>query len=154
VAYPTETFYALGANPFDLVACRQVSLLKKRDPAKAFPLILAEPKQLDLLCDIVPRNLSRLAERFWPGPLTVVVAAREKLPGTLLGQRTVAVRVSAMIIARSLAREAGFPLVATSANQGGRSPAQTAQEVQIAFGAGVDLILDGGTTPGGGPRRS
>jgi L-threonylcarbamoyladenylate synthase len=151
VAYPTETFYGLGANAFDSEACRRILELKGREVEKALPIIVADIEQLDLVADELPRAVAPLADRFWPGPLTLVIPVRSGLPGALADRSTVAVRVSGLVLARELARRGGFPLTSTSANRSGGASARTADEVEAMLGEGLDLILDGGPTPGGNP---
>jgi L-threonylcarbamoyladenylate synthase len=148
VAYPTETFYALGARAADPAACERIFLLKGREEGKPLPLIAADLEQVLLVAAELPDCLSRLAARFWPGPLTLVL--RAGLPGWT----SLAVRVSSCPAARELARAAGGPITATSANRSGQPPARTADQVEAAFAAcapPLDLILDGGATPGGLP---
>ncbi len=151
LAYPTETFYGLGANAFDPVACGRILELKGREVGKALPIIVADIGQLDLIADELPRAVAPLAERFWPGPLTLVLPVRSGLPGALAGLTTVAVRVSGLVLAREMARLGGFPLTSTSANRSGGFPARTADEVEAVLGEGLDLTLDGGPTLGGNP---
>lgn len=151
LAYPTETFYGLGAGAFNSGAHRRILELKKRELGKSLPLIAADRSQVEMLTESVPDSLERLAAAFWPGPLTLVVPARPGLGGPLADAMTVAVRVSSSAIARELARAAGFPLTATSANRARQVPPKTARDVEIALGEGVDLLLDGGPTPGGKP---
>jgi L-threonylcarbamoyladenylate synthase len=94
----------------------------------------------------------RLAEAFWPGPLTLVLPARPGLPPPLLGGRgSVGVRVTSSPIAAALARAAGGPIVATSANASGAAPATSAAELDPALRRRLDLVLDGGPSPGGLP---
>jgi L-threonylcarbamoyladenylate synthase len=151
VAYPTETFYGLGANAFDGRASERIIELKGRDSRKALPLIVADLDQIGLLTDELTSSVRALAERFWPGPLTLVIRIRSGLGGALKNQITAAVRVSGLPLARELARAVGRPLIATSANPSRQAPARSPEEVEAAFGEGVDLILDGGPTPGGKP---
>ena len=84
-AFPTETFYGLGANAFDGSASKRIEKIKGREAGKALPLIVADMTQLELLCDAPPPALAALAHRFWPGPLTLVVPARAGLRGALAG---------------------------------------------------------------------
>jgi L-threonylcarbamoyladenylate synthase len=151
VAYPTETFYGLGANAFDSEAYGRILELKGRDAEKALPVIVADVEQLDLVADELPRAVAPLADRFWPGPLTLVIPVRSGLPGALADLSTVAARVSGLALARELARRGAFPLTSTSANRSGGASARTAGEVEAMLGEGLELILDGGPTPGGNP---
>lgn len=151
VAYPTETYYGLGANAFDAIACGRIIELKGRGWEKRLPLIVADLEQIRVLCDELSPCLRRLAEVFWPGPLTLVIPIRSGLGGDLANQSTAAVRVSGLPLARELALAVGMPLTATSANPSDRAPAQSAGDVDCGVGGGVDLLLDGGPTAGGRP---
>lgn len=151
IAYPTETLYGLGANPFDPAAYERILELKGREAGKALSVVVADLTQLDLLAGEIPAVVGPLAERFWPGPLTLVVPVRRDLPGALAEWSTVAVRVSGLALAREIPRVAGFPLTATSANRSGDRSARTADEVEAIFGEDLDLILDGGPTLGDKP---
>ncbi len=152
VAYPTETFYAIGAK-FDVPdALRRVCELKERPRDKALPLIIGDASLLPSLCPRVSDAADRLAETFWPGPVTLVVPAREGLSDYLTaGTGTVAVRVPGDSLALRLARAARFPITSTSANISGRPPADDAETVTRYFDRRLDLVIDGGRTPGGLP---
>jgi L-threonylcarbamoyladenylate synthase len=151
VAYPTETYYGLGANVFDRGACRRISELKGRERGKRLPLIVSDLEQIRLISDELSPHLVGLADVFWPGPLTLVIPVRHGLGGELADQSTAAVRVSGLPLARELARVAGTPLTATSANTSDREPAQSPTDLGDAVSSGVDMLLDGGPTAGGSP---
>lgn len=147
VLYPTETFYAIGADPRSPEGCAAVFRLKGRDASLRLPWIAADREQAAAACRI-PEASAALADRHWPGPLTLV------LP--LLGRDgTVAVRVSSHPVARALAAALGHPVISTSANRSGAPPARTAAAAVASLGeTGAEpppRILDGGTTPGGAP---
>lgn len=152
VVYPTETFYALGADPFSEAALSRLFELKGREPGKTVALIAADmASALSLACEI-PAGARRLADAFWPGPLTLVVRARAGLPADLIGpDGGIGVRVSPHPIACALAAGLGHPVTATSANVSGRPAAVTLAEVRAAFGEKVKVYLDGGTLAGGAP---
>ena len=152
VVYPTETFYALGADPFSQAALARLFELKGREAGKAVALIAADmASAFSLACDI-PAAASRLAEAFWPGPLTVVVRARAGFPASLIGpDGGIGVRVSPHPTARALAEGLGHPVTATSANLSGRPAAVTIGEARAAFGEKVKVYLDGGKLAGGAP---
>ncbi len=150
-AFPTETFYGLGANAFDVAAWERIIEMKGREAGKALPLIVADFGQLECLCDEPPATLAPLAAKFWPGPLTLVIPTRAGLQGALAGLATVAVRVSGLALARELTRAAGFPLTATSANLSRSPPARTADQVEATLGFGIDLLIDGGQARGESP---
>lgn len=147
VAFPTETFYALGADPRSPGAVAEVFRLKGRPGDRRLPWIAASRAQVEAVC-VFPESAAALADRCWPGPVTLVLPLR--------GDRTdtVAVRVSSHPLARALAAALGHPVVSTSANPTGAPPLTTAAEVREAFaGRGAEplRILDGGPTPGGEP---
>ena len=150
VAYPTETFYALGADPFSPDAIDRIFEAKGRPERMALPLIAVDESSVKRCVSEFPDSAARLAAAFWPGALTLVFTAADAFPSRVLGGgRTVAVRLSPNPIASGLARAAGVPLVATSANLSGHPAPSSAAEVERAIGGSVDLILDGGVTRGG-----
>jgi len=149
VAFPTETFYGLGADALNEQALKRVFALKRRDYAKPLLIIIAEKDQLHSLVSDIPAVAEKLMDSFWPGPLTIIFKAKKGLPSLLTGGTdTVGIRISSHPVARSLASTFGLPLTATSANlSGGRNPI-TAQDICNQLGEGVDLILDAGETKG------
>jgi len=152
IAYPTETFYGLGVK-FDLVlSLQKLYVIKKRSIEKALPLIIGNKELLGILASSVNNKALSLMDRFWPGPLTVILAAQKNLPEYLTaGTHTVAARIPGRSFALTLARAAGFPITATSANISGMPAAQEAESVVQYFGNSIDLVIDGGKTPGGKP---
>ncbi|NOZ24580.1 MAG: threonylcarbamoyl-AMP synthase [Nitrospirae bacterium] len=152
VAFPTETFYALGAKYDREDALMRLYELKRRPFEKAIPVMIGSSEQLPLIARDVPEEAVRLMEKYWPGPLTMVLKAEEGVSTYLTaGTAKVAVRVPGESFALALVRRAGFPVTATSANPSGVSPAEDAQAVLKYFGETLDLIIDGGQTPGGLP---
>jgi L-threonylcarbamoyladenylate synthase len=151
IIYPTDTLYALGGRALDPVAARAVREAKGREDGKPLPLIAASLEQVKTLCSAWTPAAQALAERFWPGPLTLVLAAQPAVPEEVTaGKGTIAVRVPALELARALCRAAG-PLVSTSANRAGAAPPITCAEAVEAVGAAAALALDGGP---GRPRAS
>ena len=151
-AYPTETFYALGAAAFSRKAVDRVFMLKKRDPSKPLSLIVSDMDMVKAVSAASPPGFLALAEEFWPGPLTLVLPAASGLPESLLGPgRTIALRVPPLAWLRALVRELGEPLTATSANLAGEKELADPSEVKALFGGRVEIIVDGGPTPGGLP---
>jgi L-threonylcarbamoyladenylate synthase len=150
VAFPTDTVYGVGAVVWDRAAVARLYTAKLRAPDKAIPVLLADPADLDLVARDVTPFARRVAERFWPGPLTIVLPKAPAVPGEVTaGGDSVAVRVPDHPLARALIREAGAPLATTSANlSGGRSPV-TAEEVAAQLVGRIAMILDGGRCPGG-----
>ena len=153
VAYPTETFYALGAHPDSMPALQEVLRLKGRDAAtKPLLLLIDRLERVDDWVIDVPARLAELAERFWPGPLTLILRAAADVPTPITGGGdTVAVRLTSHPVARALIGRCGGALTGTSANPASGPPAVDAAGVRRGFGETALHILDAGTTPGGEP---
>lgn len=149
VAFPTETFYGLGADALNEKALKGVFALKRRDYAKPLLVIIAQRNQLNSLVSQVPPLAERLMDSFWPGPLTIIFKARPGLSPLLTGGTdTVGIRISSHPVARHLSLAFGLPLTATSANlTGGKNPV-TAEDVCYQLAKGLDMILDAGPTAG------
>ncbi len=146
--YPTDTLYAIGCRAADGAAAAQVRRAKGRDDAKPFPLIAGTLDQARSLAATWPEDAERLAARFWPGPLTLVLPLGAPLPAAVTaGESSVAVRVPAAAFARALCDGAG-PLVATSANQSGDPGPRLFAQARDAVGAAAYLLVDAGTLPG------
>lgn len=151
VAYPTETFYGLGALARDEAAVDRLVSAKGRPDGKPLPLVAADLAAVGAVA-VVSDDAARLARRFWPGPLTLVLPARPGLPAAITaGTGSVGVRVPGSEIARALARAAGGALVSTSANPSGGPPPVRPEDLEPALRARVDVVLDGGPAPGGLP---
>jgi L-threonylcarbamoyladenylate synthase len=145
VVYPTETFYGLAADPFSVSAMDRLFALKGRDAAKTVALIAHDRASAFALASVVPAIARSIARRFWPGPLTLVLPARDGLHDSLIGpDGGVGVRVSPHPIASALAAGLGHPITATSANLAGHPPATTVAAARAAFGDLVSAYLDGG----------
>jgi L-threonylcarbamoyladenylate synthase len=145
IAFRTDTFYGLGADPFNAVAVARVRALKGRDDDKPILLLISDISEVERLLIERTREFEQLAARFWPGPLTIVGKANTDLPeGITAGTGTVGVRLPADQSVRDLVRECGGALTATSANPAGLDPARSAEEVRSYFPEGLDLIIDGG----------
>lgn len=152
VVCPTETFYALAADSRSAAALEKVFALKGRAAAKTIALIAADAAMAFAVAREVPEIARRLARKFWPGPLTVVIPARADLSPALIGpDGEVGVRVTPNPLAQALARALGAPITATSANLSGAPPADTLGPVRQAFGDKIKVMLDGGRLPGGAP---
>jgi len=151
VAYPTETFYALGAMASSEEALSKLFSLKERGAEKAASLIIGTPSDADRLAAEVTPLAKKLMAAYWPGPLTLVLRAAEGLSSYITKEDTVALRVPGDSFALRLARAAGFPITATSANPAGEPPSVTADEVERYFKDSVNLLIDGGPAPGGEP---
>jgi L-threonylcarbamoyladenylate synthase len=152
VVYPTETFYAIGADPFSPAALRRLFALKGREATRLVALIAGDRDSALSLAREVPPAARRLAEMFWPGALTLILPARDGLPPEIAGaDHRVGVRVSPHPIARALTRALGRPITATSANRTGEPPARTLGEARAALGDKVKVYLEGGTLTAAAP---
>ena len=149
VAIPTDTFYGLAADPFNLAAVSEVYRIKGRTTDRPLPLLV---NSIDRAADLVhdpPEVFFRLAEKFWPGPLTIVVAATRRVPLKVTGNTgRVGVRWPKAPLAIALIAACDRPLTGTSANFTKHPPCSTANEVARQIGDAVQLIIDGGPTPG------
>ncbi len=150
VAFPTDTVYGLGCLAFDQAAIESIYVAKDRPLEKAIPILIADVDDLDRVVRDLPERARRLAFRFWPGPLTLVLPKRVDLPAAISATDTVGVRVPDNDIARTLLRAAG-PMAVTSANFSGRENPRTVSEVIRQLDGRIPLVLDGGETRGGVP---
>jgi L-threonylcarbamoyladenylate synthase len=152
IAYPTDTFYGLGADPRDPEAVRKIFAIKGREAGQPILLLLHDRSEVAAWASAVTPSAERLMERFWPGPLTLVFpAAPRVLPELTGGSGTIGLRVPGNELTRELLRNLGTALTGTSANRsGGRDP-RTAEEVMREVGDRIDLVLDGGATTGDRP---
>jgi len=148
VAFPTDTVYGVGALAFDGKAVESIYFAKDRPVEKAIPILIGDLKDLDQVGTNISEAAHKLALRFWPGPLTILVPKRADLPLAVSATGTVGVRVPHHEVARALLRAAG-PLAVTSANISGAQSPVTSREVYEQLGGRIALILDGGKTPGG-----
>ncbi len=149
VAFPTETFYGLAADALNAAAVDRLVQAKGREASKAIACIIGEPSQRAQLCSEWPEAAQRLAARFWPGPLTLVVPALAGIPEPLRPTGLVGLRLSSHPVARALAVGLGHPITATSANLAGGSEVTRAADLAGALVAQLDLVVDGGETAGG-----
>ena len=146
VIYPTDTVYGLGCDPANVDATRRICEIKGRAD-KPLPLACSDVETARRIVEFNP-IAERLAEHFWPGPLTMVLPARVDYPIWVThGARTLGVRVPDHQVARRLAKLSGGVIVSTSANKSGEPPPKTAQEAAEQIGGEVDLILDAGPAP-------
>ena len=152
IAYPTDTLYGLGGNPFSLKALARILDVKGRSAHKGLPLLLAEAEDVLLVARPDSPFFDALADAFWPGPLTLVLPPVPGLPETVLGPTgAVGVRVPDHPVPRDLARALGKPIVGTSANPSGGPDPITAQDVERSLGRKIDCIVDGGPAHRGQP---
>ncbi len=152
VVFPTDTLYGLAADPRNAGAIARVYRAKGRMPERALPLVAGDLVQVEALSTSLSATTRRLADRFWPGPLTLVVdVVPSVVPDVHGGTGTVAVRVPDQAVARALALGLGFPIVATSANRTGSPATPVADVAASALEREADLLLDSGPTTGGLP---
>ena len=150
VAFPTDTVYGVGGTAFEPLVIQGLYGVKGREAGKAIPILLGDAADLVKVAAEMTALAERLARRFWPGPLTLVVPRHPALPANISPRPTIGVRMPAHPLALELLRQAG-PLATTSANLSGARDTRTAQEVYAQLQGRIPLILDGGRTPGGEP---
>ncbi len=149
VAFPTDTVYGVGAHPFMPRAVERLYRAKRRPTDRPIPVLVASRDDVSRVAQEMPEWACRLADAFWPGPLTIVVPRRADLPPEVSSGPGVGVRMPDHEGALALLRAAGGALAATSANLSGRPAPINAEEVARQIGDSVELILDGGICPGG-----
>ena len=145
VAIPTETVYGLGANGLDPQAVAKIFLAKGRPQDNPLILHVSETGEIEQFCHSIPAAAYKLAERFWPGPLTMVLPARSTVPKcTTAGLPTVAVRCPDNAVTREIIRFSGCPIAAPSANISGKPSTTTAEHVMHDHNGKIDAVVDGG----------
>jgi L-threonylcarbamoyladenylate synthase len=150
IAYPTETFYGLGANAGDAAAVERIFAIKGRSFSNPVSLIIGNDENLAELVQEVPPTAKILMQAFWPGALTLVFRASARInPRLTAGTGKIGIRVSSHPIAAALAKTLAFPITATSANLSGAPECSTAAEVMDRLGEKIAVLIDGGRTPGG-----
>lgn len=147
VVLPTDTVYGIGAAAFNAAAVTRLYQVKQRPHQKGIPILLADFDDLEKVARHVPEIARRYIERFWPGPLTLIVPKRFDLPAAISPNEGIAVRIPDNDVARALIRTAGGAIAVTSANRSGRPPAQTAGQALVELGGWVAAILDDGPSP-------
>ena len=152
IAFPTDTFYALGVDPFNREAVNRVFELKGREKSKPLILLISSKVQLETMVKEITPAHSALMQKFWPGPLTLLFEPGSVIPENVsAGSNRIGIRQPGNTLTRDLISAVGQPITAPSANRSGESPPITAKQVQQSFGDQVDLIIDGGTCQGGKP---
>jgi L-threonylcarbamoyladenylate synthase len=150
VAFPTETVYGLGANALDAAAVRGIFAAKGRPATNPLIVHVADPSQVVNVASEWPETARRLAARFWPGPITIVVPKKAGVPDEVTaGGPTVAVRCPNHPVARALIAAAGVPVAAPSANRSTELSPTRAEHVLKGLAGRIEMILDGGPCPGG-----
>lgn len=153
LVYPTETFYGLGGSASLESVAGRIFKLKGREAGKVLPFVASDLEMVLSFSEKLPDVFFRLAEHFWPGPLTLILGVRENaLPESLLGPgQTIAVRVPPLQWLRDLIKKSGSLLISTSANLSGQPPVDSFSEVYEIFRDRVDIFINGGRTPGEKP---
>jgi tRNA threonylcarbamoyl adenosine modification protein (Sua5/YciO/YrdC/YwlC family) len=145
---PTDTFYGLAADPFNLRAVDRVYDIKSRSRHKPLSLLIESVDQAEELAQPLPEEFYALTRRYWPGPLTIIVKASSKLPLKVTANTgNVALRVPNAKIPLEVVKAAAIPITATSANLSGESECTTAQAVREQLQDRISIIVDGGTSP-------
>ncbi|MDA8098792.1 MAG: L-threonylcarbamoyladenylate synthase [Nitrospiraceae bacterium] len=145
VAYPTDTFYGLGADPRNRSAVERLFRIKGRKGDQPILLLLSDEGVLAEWAAVIPPIAERLCRRYWPGRLTLVFPAREEvLPQLTAGTGTIGLRLPDDDLLRRLLRDAGTALTGTSANRTGGPNPTSARDVEASLGGQIDLIVDGG----------
>jgi L-threonylcarbamoyladenylate synthase len=150
IAFPTDTVYGLGAEVLNAEAVSRLYRVKGRTQEKAIPVLAANKEDVLKVAQSLPEMARRLADRFWPGPLTLVVLRLAELPQELSVYETVGVRIPDHEMTLELLEATG-PLAVTSANLAGDPSSLSAADVLAALDGEIDLLLDGGLAPGGMP---
>jgi L-threonylcarbamoyladenylate synthase len=146
IVYPTDTVYGLGCNPFNEEAVKRIFRIKG-ERTKPLPILASDVKGIEKIAHITDKAL-KFAEKFWPGPLTMVLLKKPSLPSIVTRDlNSVAVRVPNHKVALELIRTSGRLLVGTSANKTGKKPPRIVKEAAKQIGEEVDLIIDDGPTP-------
>ena len=152
VAIPTDTLYGLAADPFSADAVARIFAVKGRGADRALPLIAADISQATAHLGPLSDAAAHLAERYWPGPLTLLMPAPRALASEVHGGTgKVGVRVPHDAVAQAICRAVGSPITATSANISGERATADPAEVERVLGGRIDLLIDVGPTPGGAP---
>jgi tRNA threonylcarbamoyl adenosine modification protein (Sua5/YciO/YrdC/YwlC family) len=145
---PTDTFYGLAADPFNLRAVDRVYDIKSRSRHKPLSLLIEGIDQAEELARPLPEEFYRLARKFWPGPLTMIVKASSRLPLKVTANTgNVALRVPQAKIPLAVVQAAGIPITATSANLSGEAECTSAEAVRDQLLNRIAIIVDGGTSP-------
>jgi tRNA threonylcarbamoyl adenosine modification protein (Sua5/YciO/YrdC/YwlC family) len=148
VGMPTDTFYGLAVDPYNLHAVERVYEIKERGRHKPLSLLVESVEQADELANELPDEFYLLADKFWPGPLTIIVRAAPRLPLKVTANSgNIAVRMPDSPVALAVVRALKCPITATSANLAGAVECTTAEAVVEQMGERVQLLVDGGTTP-------
>ena len=150
IAFPTDTFYGLGADPFNKTAVDKIYEIKSRDSKKPLLLLIDSPTKLENFVEKPSKESIKLIETFWPGPLTILFNPKPNIPENITTS-LIGIRQPGNPITRKLLSGLDHPLTAPSANSSGENPATTPEQAELYFGNKLDLILDAGICKGGEP---
>ena len=150
IAFPTDTFFGLGANPYNTKAVDKIYSIKGRDPEKPLLLLIDSILKLDDLAEEISEASAKLIESFWPGPLTMLFKPKHTIPKNIT-TGLIGIRQPGNLITRKILAGLNYPLTAPSANISGEDPTTTAEQVKDRLGNKVNLILDAGVCRGGEP---
>ncbi|MDE0554948.1 MAG: L-threonylcarbamoyladenylate synthase [Candidatus Poribacteria bacterium] len=148
IAIPTDTVYGLAADPFNPDAVQRLYTVKGRPDGKPIPLVLSSVADVHRVSQNLPEFYFHLTDRFWPGGLTIVIEAKDLLPVLTAGGDTVGVRIPDNPLLLQILRTFGGPAAITSANLSGEPPATSPEEIGEDLASRIDMIVDGGKTPG------
>lgn len=148
IAVPTDTVYGLAADPFNPHAVQRLYTVKGRPDGKPIPLVLSSVADVHRVSQNLPEFYFHLTDRFWPGGLTIVIEAKDLLPVLTAGGNTVGVRIPDNPLLLQILRTFGGPAAITSANLSGEPPATSPEEIGEDLASRIDMIVDGGKTPG------
>ena len=148
IAIPTDTVYGLAADPFNPNAVQRLYTVKGRPDGKPIPLVLSSVADVHRVSQNLPEFFFHLTDRYWPGGLTIVIEARNLLPVLTAGGNTVGVRIPDNPLLLQILRDFGGPAAITSANLSGEPPATSPEEIGAELTSRIDMIVDGGKTPG------
>ena len=148
IAIPTDTVYGLAADPFNPDAVQRLYTVKGRPDGKPIPLVLSSVADVHRVSQNLPEFYFHLTDRFWPGGLTIVIEAKGLLPVLTAGGNTVGVRIPDNPLLLQILRAFGGPAAITSANLSGEPPATSPEEIGEELASRIDMIVDGGKTPG------
>lgn len=145
--FPTDTIYGIASDAFSAIGIKKIFQIKQRPRDKALPVLIGDYSQLESLTEVVDEKVRRIMKAYWPGPLTIILPKGPALPAELSPYPTIGVRMPDLRFTRRLLLETG-PLATTSANLSGGSNPVSIQDVIDQIGEDIELILDGGPTPG------
>jgi L-threonylcarbamoyladenylate synthase len=149
IAFPTDTLYGVGVDPFNSAAIEQLYQVKERSAEKGIPILLADISDLEKVAQDISNLAQSLIEQYWPGPLTLIVPRHPRLPAMLSPNEGIAVRIPDHAISRAFIRAAGGIVATSSANHSGEQPARNAAEAFRVMNGQISAVLDGGSVQHG-----